>query len=186
MFRLTVSVLVSCRRGLWHTGILGETWHHLWKVESPGLALSAPADRVLTGLLGEGIVGRVSRGVSHLPASQRYHLTPNGTSKGAEIPGVETPWGFEPPCPSPGSSRRYSSAEWMRRAPSSKSPPRCLPASTGHAATWSSTTGGRSDATIARQDGRTFGAGRPRPDPAATVKLLSAESRNGVRQDASS
>ena len=115
---MTVSVLLSCRRSLWHTGIRGETWHHLWKLESPALAVSASADRVLTSLLGEGIVGRVSRGISHLPPSQRYHVTPNGTSKGAGIPGVETPWGFEPPCPSPGSSRRYSSAEWMRQAPS--------------------------------------------------------------------
>ena len=46
--------------------------------------------------------------------------------------------------------------------------------------------GGRSDATVALHDGRTFGAVRPGPDPAATVTPLSAESRSGVRQYASS
>ena len=35
----------------------------------------APAHRVLTDLLAEGIVGRVSHGTAHLPSSQRYHLS---------------------------------------------------------------------------------------------------------------
>ena len=85
---MTVSVLVSCRRGLWHTGT---DLPLPMEAGTPKLALSASAHRVLTGLLAEGIVGRVSHGMSHLPPSQRYHVTSSGTSKGAGIPGFETP-----------------------------------------------------------------------------------------------
>ncbi len=39
----------------------------------------AKVHRALTGLLTEGIVGRVSHGTTHLPSSQRYHLPASST-----------------------------------------------------------------------------------------------------------
>ncbi len=47
--------------------------------------------RALTGLLTEGIVGRVSHGTSHLPSSQRYHLTAQGIGEAAWTLGFATP-----------------------------------------------------------------------------------------------
>ncbi len=39
----------------------------------------ATVHRVLSDLLADGIAGRVSHGTAHLPSSQRYYLTANGT-----------------------------------------------------------------------------------------------------------
>ena len=50
--------------------------------------------RVLTGLLAEGVVGRVSHGAAHLPSSQRYHLTANGVGEAAGVLGFDTPSDF--------------------------------------------------------------------------------------------
>ena len=50
--------------------------------------------RALTGLLADGIVGRVSHGTAHLPSSQRYYLTAKGVSEAAEFLGFETPSDF--------------------------------------------------------------------------------------------
>ena len=50
--------------------------------------------RALTGLLADGIVGRVSHGTAHLPSSQRYYLTAKGVSEAAEFLGFDTPSDF--------------------------------------------------------------------------------------------
>ena len=47
--------------------------------------------RSLTGLLADGIVGRMSHGTVHLPSSQRYHLTSSGISEAAASLGFEAP-----------------------------------------------------------------------------------------------
>ena len=50
--------------------------------------------RVLTGLLDEGIVGRVSHGTAQLPASHRYYLTTQGIGEAAGILRFATPSDF--------------------------------------------------------------------------------------------
>ena len=54
----------------------------------------ATVHRALTGLMAEGIVGRVSHGTAHLPSSQRYHLTANGIREAARVLGFGTPSDF--------------------------------------------------------------------------------------------
>ena len=54
----------------------------------------ATVHRALTGLLADGIVGRVNHGTAHLPSSQRYYLTANGIRETAGILGFETPPDF--------------------------------------------------------------------------------------------
>ena len=105
----------------------------------------ATVHRALTGLLAEGIVGRVSHGTAHLPSSQRYYLTANGIRQAAGILGFATPSDFV---------RAYPvSREWLtlliRRMDavaiaSTVSPPSCPPASTGSDPGWSSTAGAAS------------------------------------------
>ena len=68
-------------------------------VDSAELALilgepHATVHRALTGLLADGIAGRVSHGTAHLPSSQRYHLTANGIRQAAGLLGFETPSDF--------------------------------------------------------------------------------------------
>ena len=63
----------------------------------PALILGEPhatVHRALTGLLADGIVGRVSHGTAHLPSSQRYFLTANGIRQAAGILGFATPSDF--------------------------------------------------------------------------------------------
>ncbi len=50
--------------------------------------------RALTGLLADGIVGRVSHGTAHLPSSHRYHLTTKGIRQATGVLGFETPSDF--------------------------------------------------------------------------------------------
>ena len=120
----------------------------------------ATVHRALTGLLAEGIVGRVSHGTVHLPSSQRYHLTANGIRHAAELLGFATPSDFVRAYPvsrewltllihrmdavasvyrlaaslSPGTGSRRSHVEFHRR--------------------------GRFDAAITLHDGRSFGVVR--------------------------
>ncbi len=54
----------------------------------------ATVHRALTGLLADGIVGRVSHGTAHLPSSQRYYLTAKGIGEAAQVPGFATPSDF--------------------------------------------------------------------------------------------
>ena len=68
-------------------------------IDSAELALilgesHATVHRALTGLLAEGIVGRVSHGTAHLPSSQRYCLTANGIRETAWALGFATPSDF--------------------------------------------------------------------------------------------
>ena len=68
-------------------------------VDSAELALilgepHATVHRALTGLLADGIAGRVSHGTAHLPSSQRYHLTTKGIRQATGILGFETPSDF--------------------------------------------------------------------------------------------
>ena len=51
----------------------------------------ATVHRALTGLLDDGIVGRVSHGTAHLPSSGRYYLTAQGIGEAAGILGFHTP-----------------------------------------------------------------------------------------------
>ena len=50
----------------------------------------ATVHRALTGLLADGIVGRVSHGTAHLPSSQRYFLTTRGIGEAAGMLGFAT------------------------------------------------------------------------------------------------
>ena len=68
-------------------------------IDSAELALilgepHATVHRALTGLLADGIAGRVSHGTAHLPSSQRYHLTANGIGETARALGFDTPSDF--------------------------------------------------------------------------------------------
>ena len=68
-------------------------------VDSAELALllgepHATVHRVLTGLLADGVAGRVSHGTARLPSSQRYYLTANGIRQAAELLGFGTPSDF--------------------------------------------------------------------------------------------
>ena len=47
----------------------------------------ATVHRALADLLAEGIVGRASHGTTHLPSSQRYHLTAQGVGEAAWVLG---------------------------------------------------------------------------------------------------
>ena len=120
----------------------------------------ATVHRTLTGLLANGIVGRVSHGTARLPSSQRYYLTANGIRQAAESLGFATPSDFVRAYPvsrewlallirrmdavaavyrlaaslSPGTGSRRSHVEFHRR--------------------------GRFDATITLHDGRSFGVVR--------------------------
>ena len=68
-------------------------------VESTELALilgepHATVHRALTGLLADGIVGRVTHGTVHLPSSGRYCLTEKGIGEAAEVLDFDTPLDF--------------------------------------------------------------------------------------------
>ena len=68
-------------------------------IDSAELALilgepHATIHRALTGLLADGIVGRVSHGTAHLPSSGRYFLTSQGIREAAGGLGFATPWDF--------------------------------------------------------------------------------------------
>ncbi len=120
----------------------------------------ATVHRALTGLLADGLVGRVSHGTTHLPSSQRYYLTANGIRETAGLLGFATPSDFVRAYPvsrewltllirrmdavaavyrlaaslSPGIGSRRSQVKFHRR--------------------------GRFDATIILHDGRSFGVVR--------------------------
>ena len=54
----------------------------------------ATVHRALTGLLADGIAGRVSHGTAHLPSSQRYYLTASGIHEASVTLGFGTPSDF--------------------------------------------------------------------------------------------
>ena len=113
--------------------------------------------RALTGLLADGIVGRVSHGTAHLPSSQRYHLTAQGIGEAAWVLGFEAPSDF---------MRAYPvSREWLtlliRRMDSLASVYRLAasmsPGTDGRSSHVEFHRRGRFDATITLHDGRSFG-----------------------------
>ena len=134
-------------------------------VDSAELALilgepHATVHRALAGLLAEGIVGRVSHGTTHLPSSQRYHLTAQGVGKADRVLGFATPSDFV---------RAYPmSREWLtlliRRMDAVASVYRlATPMSSGLDGLRSQVEfhrRGRFDATITLHDGRSFGVVR--------------------------
>ena len=120
----------------------------------------ATIHRALTGLLADGIVGRVSHGTAQLPSSRRYYLTAKGISEAADLLGFWTPSDFV---------RAYPvSREWLVllvRRMDAMAAIYCL------AASLSPGTGslqshvefhrrGRFDAAITLHDGRRFGVVR--------------------------
>ena len=127
--------------------------------------------RALADLLDDGIVGRVSHGTTHLPSSQRYHLTANGIGEAAEVLGFETPSDFV---------RAYPmSREWLmlliRRMDAVASVYRLAasisPGIDGLRSRVEFHRRGRFDATITLHDGRSFGIVRPGTGPSAQVPL---------------
>ena len=55
---------------------------------------NATVHRALTGLLDDGIVGRVHHGTAHLPSSHRYYLTGKGIAEAANVLGFDAPSDF--------------------------------------------------------------------------------------------
>ena len=120
----------------------------------------ATVHRALTGLLAEGIVGRVSHGTVHLPSSQRYYLTAKGIRGAAPVLDFDTPSGFV---------RAYPmSSEWLtlliRRMDAVASVYRLAatmsPGIDGLRSHVEFHRRGRFDATITLHDGRSFGVVR--------------------------
>ena len=120
----------------------------------------ATVHRALTGLLAEGIAGRVSHGTVHLPSSQRYYLTAQGIRHAAELLGFATPSDFV---------RAYPvSREWLalliRRMDAVASIYRLAaslsPGIDGLRSHMEFHRRGRFDATITLHDGRSFGVVR--------------------------
>ena len=134
-------------------------------VDSAELALilgepHATVHRALTGLLADGIVGRVSHGAAQLSSSQRYYLTANGIREAAQVLGFETPSDFV---------RAYPvSREWLalliRRMDAVAAVYRLAaslsPGTDGLRSHVEFHRRGRFDATIILHDGRSFGVVR--------------------------
>ena len=128
------------------TGILGEP--------------HATVRRWLSDLLTDGVVGRVSHGIAHLPSSQRYFITANGLRKATEVLDFDTPSDYV---------RAYPmSREWltllMRRMDAVASVYRLAasmsPGIDGLGTRVEFHRRGRFDATITLHDGRSFGVVR--------------------------
>ena len=120
----------------------------------------ATVHRALTGLLADGIVGRVSHGTAHLPSSQRYYLTANGIGKAAGLLGFHTPSDFVRAYPASREwltllIRRMDAVASIYRLASSLSPG--IDGLRSHVEFHRR---GRFDATITLHDGRTFGVVR--------------------------
>ena len=116
--------------------------------------------RALTGLLADGIVGRVSHGTAHLPSSQRYHLTAQGIGEAAWVLGFEAPSDFV---------RAYPvSREWLTLlifrmdavAAVYRLAATMSPGTDGLCSHVEFHRRGRFDATITLHDGRSFGVVR--------------------------
>ena len=116
--------------------------------------------RALTGLLADGIAGRVSHSTTNLPSSQRYYLTANGVREAAGVLGFPAPSDFV---------RAYPvSKEWLalliRRMDAVASVYRLAattsPGVDGLRSHVEFHRRGRFDATITLHDGRSFGVVR--------------------------
>ena len=120
----------------------------------------ATVHRALTGLLADGIVGRVSHGTAQLPSSRRYFLTTQGIREAAELLGFATPSDFVRAYPVSGQwltllIRRMDAVAAVYRLASSLSP-----GIDGHRSHVEFHRRGRFDATITLHDGRSFGVVR--------------------------
>ena len=120
----------------------------------------ATVHRALTGLMADGIVGRMSHGTANLPSSQRYYLTTQGIREAARVLGIDTPSDFV---------RAYPmSREWLalliRRMDAVASVYRLAatmsPGIDGLRSRVEFHRRGRFDATITLHDGRDFGVVR--------------------------
>ncbi len=120
----------------------------------------ATVHRALSGLLADGIIGRVSHGTAHLPSSQRYFITANGIRETARVLGFDTPSDYVRANP--------MSREWltllMRRMDAVASVYRMAtalsPGIDGLRTSVEFHRRGRFDATITLHDGRSFGVVR--------------------------
>ena len=120
----------------------------------------ATVHRALTGLLADGIVGRVGHGTAHLSSSQRYHLTTSGIRQAARVLDFDTPSDFVRAYP--------ASREWLtlliRRMDAVASVYRLAasmsPGIDGLRSRVEFHRRGRFDATITLHDGRSFGVVR--------------------------
>ena len=120
----------------------------------------ATVHRVLTGLLADGIAGRVSYGTAHLPSSHRYYLTAKGIGEAATILGFATPSDFVRAYPVSREwlaliIRRMDAVAAVYRLASSMSPG--IDGLRSHVEFHRR---GRFDATITLHDGRSFGVVR--------------------------
>ena len=121
----------------------------------------ATVHRALTGLLADGIVGRLSHGTAHLPPSQRYYLAASSIRQAAELLGFATPSDFVRAYPVSREwltllIRRMDAVAAVYRLAASMSPGIAgLPSHVEFHRR------GRFDATITLYDGRSFGVVRP-------------------------
>ena len=120
----------------------------------------ATVHRALTGLLAEGLVGRVNHGTTHLPSSQRYHLTANGVGEAAQVLDFNTPSDFVRAYPMSGEwltllIRRMDAVASVYRLAASMSP-----GIDGLRSRVEFYRRGRFDATITLHDGHSFGVVR--------------------------
>ena len=142
--------------------------HHLSRmpfIDSAELAgilgeAHATVHRALTGLLADGIVGRVSHGTAHLPSSRRLHLTAKGIGKAAGVLGFDTPSDFVQAYPVSREwlallIRRMDAVAAVYRLAASMSP-----GIDGLRSRVEFHRRGRFDATITLHDGRSFGVVR--------------------------
>ena len=148
-----------------------ELLHHLSRmpfVDTAELAMilgeaHVAIHRGLTGLLADGIIGRVSHGTAHLSSSKRHYLTAKGVGEAAGILGFKTSSDFV---------RAYPvSREWLtlliRRMDAVASVYRLAaslsPGTDGLRTQVDFHRRGRFDTTITRHDGRSFGVVRQGP-----------------------
>ena len=120
----------------------------------------ATIHRALTGLLPNGIVGRVSHGTTHLPSSQRYYLTAKGIREAAQVLDFDTPSDFVRAYPVSREwltllIRRMDAVAAVYRLAATMSPG--IDGLRSHAEFHRR---GRFDATITLHDGRSFGVVR--------------------------
>ena len=141
----------------------------------------ATVHRALTGLLADGIAGRVSHGTAHLSSSRRHYLTAKGIGEAAGILGFETPSDFVRAYPVSRGwlallIRRMDAVAAVYRLAAALSPG--VDGLRSHVEFYRR---GRFDATITLYDGRSFGVVRPGSGPATAVPLRPAEGHSGVR-----
>ena len=120
----------------------------------------ATVHRAVTGLLADGIVGRVSHGTAHLPSSRRHYLTTKGIGEAAGVLGFDTPSDFVHAYPVSREwlallIRRMDAVAAVYRLAASMSP-----GIDGLRSRVEFHRRGRFDATITLHDGRSFGVVR--------------------------